>query len=93
MIYATFNDSMVSMLKSFIGCEFNSYEYVSIGNGAYGNLRIQINGEPYEIRNQQRIVMMNNESVDLSSLSIEKATGEFEPVCGCLLYTSPSPRD
>lgn len=82
MIYATFNDSMVSMLKSFIGCEFNSYEYVSIGNGAYGNLRIQINGEPYEIRNQQRIVMMNNESVDLSSLSIEKATGEFEPVCG-----------
>ena len=38
MIYATFNDSMVSMLKSFIGCEFNSYEYVSIGNGAYGNL-------------------------------------------------------
>ncbi len=82
MIYATFNDYMVSMLKSFIGCEFNSYEYVSIGNGAYGNLRIQINGEPYEIRNQQRIVMMNNESVDLSSLSIEKAAGEFEPVCG-----------
>ena len=26
--------------------------------------------------------MMNNESVDLSSLSIEKADGEFEPVCG-----------
>ncbi|MEQ2562677.1 hypothetical protein WMO41_05805 [Ventrimonas sp. CLA-AP-H27] len=26
--------------------------------------------------------MMNNESVDLSSLSIEKAAGEFEPVCG-----------
>ena len=47
MIYATFNDSMVSMLKSFIGCKFNSYEYVSIGNGAYGNLHIQINVEPY----------------------------------------------
>lgn len=82
MTYATFSDSMVSMLKSFIGCEFNSYEYVSIGNGAYGNLRIQTNGEPYEIRNQQGSVMMNNESVDLSSLSIEKADGEFEPVCG-----------
>ncbi|MDO4438772.1 MAG: hypothetical protein Q4B86_04920 [Eubacteriales bacterium] len=82
MIYATFNDSMISMLRSFIGCEFNSYKYVSIGNGTYGNLHIQINGEPYEIRNQQGIVMMNNEFVDLSSLSIKKVAGEFEPVCG-----------
>ena len=82
MIYATFSASMISMLKSFIGCKFNSYEYVSIGKGAYGNLRIQINGKPYEIRNQQGMVTMNNESFDLSSLSIEKAAGEFEPVCG-----------
>lgn len=82
MIRATFSDSMISMLKSFIGYEFNSYECASIGKGAYGNLRIQINGELYEIRNQQGIVTMNHESVDLSSLSIAKAVGKFEPVCG-----------
>lgn len=82
MIHATFSDSMISMLKSFIGWKFNSYEYCSIGNGTYGNLHIHINGEPYEIRNQQSTVILNNESVDLSSLSIAKAVGKFEPLCG-----------
>lgn len=81
MIYATFSESMISMLMNFIGCSFNSYECIPIGNGTYGNLRIQINGEAFEIQNQQRVVIMNTEPVELSSFSIAKATGKFEPVC------------
>lgn len=56
--------------------------YLIIGNGTYGNVRIQINGEPYEIQNQQSVVLMNGESTDLSAFSIKKATGKFEPICG-----------
>lgn len=82
MIYATFRESMIHILKSFIGCRFNSYECVPVGSGTYGNLRIQIDGEPYEIRNQQNVVLMNGESVDISTFSIEKATGAFKPICG-----------
>lgn len=82
MINAAFSESMVSILKSFIGCYFDSYEYAPIGNGTYGNVRIQINGEPYEIQNQQSVVLMNGESTDLSTFSIKKATGKFEPIGG-----------
>ena len=46
MIYATFSDSMVSMLKSFIGCEFNVQRYVSIGNGVMGICAFRQMGNP-----------------------------------------------
>lgn len=82
MICATFSESMVSMLRSFIRCSFNSYEYVPVGDGAYGNLRIQMNNVPYEIRNQESPVVMNGEPTDFASFSIVKANNEFEPVCG-----------
>lgn len=82
MICATFSEQMVSLLRSFIGCSFDSYEYVPIGNGTYGNLQMRINNVSYELQNQQNPVLMNGESADLAGLSIVKSNVAFTPVCG-----------
>ncbi len=83
MVYATFTEDMIRLLKELKGARFLSYECEDTNGDAYGNLRINTDKMSVELTNIQQIMPFYTDEEEIACFACAKVDPEkkFKPYC------------